>query len=513
MDSHDSRSAHSPGASADGHAPSSSPAEALGAADHAPCRDEDGPPLFASAEAETLYWRAYLDGGRALGREPGHPHMPAGFDLDLSRGPGAPELVSSRLIETWPEAVPVPGLDELKGPPAVRPAPGDGAEALPAAARAVRHDGWTPERQRIFLDMLARTGVVADACRAAKISRDSAYAFRRRAAGAAFAIGWDAALLIARGAIADDVMSRARHGVVDRLYKDGELVAERHRYDNRLTMAVLARLDRVADGLGENAPVARAAAQEWDQFLDSVAEGGSEEAARFLRNRAASPPAAPAPAAGHPPRAAAGRASPPVQAAGRDPLESTAGLLVRLARYEAHGAGLPCELATADLDPARMESWSDQQWARAEASGFLDRLSPESWPAAAREPGEAGGDGSCRLRRLYLRRHPPAAPPPSASPAVEKDEFEGCGVWEDPELGWVTDFPPPEGFTGHEEGDFEEGNYMRELTPDELEACGADPETLAAEREEELALRRAARDRFFGFLPDPLDPPFAPDQS
>jgi hypothetical protein len=45
-----------------------------------------------------------------------------------------------------------------------------------------RHDGWTPDRQRIFLNTLAETGIVEDACGAAGMSRLSACAFRNRAA-------------------------------------------------------------------------------------------------------------------------------------------------------------------------------------------------------------------------------------------------------------------------------------------------------------------------------------------
>ena len=46
-----------------------------------------------------------------------------------------------------------------------------------------RHDGWTPERLRTFLETLAACGVVADACRAASMSPQSAYALRNRRAG------------------------------------------------------------------------------------------------------------------------------------------------------------------------------------------------------------------------------------------------------------------------------------------------------------------------------------------
>ena len=79
------------------------------------------------------------------------------------------------------------------------------------------------------------------------------------------------------------------NGVVDRIYRNGELWGERHRHDNRLAMAVLTRLDRQCDGLGEGAATARIVAQEWDQFLDIVEDGG-DGAGDFLATRAAKCP-------------------------------------------------------------------------------------------------------------------------------------------------------------------------------------------------------------------------------
>ncbi|MFN3725710.1 MAG: hypothetical protein ACK4SZ_05325 [Allosphingosinicella sp.] len=52
---------------------------------------------------------------------------------------------------------------------------------------------------------------------------------------------------MARSRLADEAFSRSMNGIVDRIYRDGVIVAERHRYDNRLTMAVLARLDARVD--------------------------------------------------------------------------------------------------------------------------------------------------------------------------------------------------------------------------------------------------------------------------
>jgi len=113
--------------------------------------------------------------------------------------------------------------------------------------RTIRADGWTPERIRTFLYKLAETGVVAEAARAAGMSRQSAYALRRRAGGRSFDIGWRVALSCAQRAIDDAFRSRVLHGRVDVIVRDGKVWGERHRHDNRLTMAVLTRLDRFAE--------------------------------------------------------------------------------------------------------------------------------------------------------------------------------------------------------------------------------------------------------------------------
>lgn len=64
--------------------------------------------------------------------------------------------------------------------------------ALPTPAEQVRVDGWSPARQRQFLETLAATGIVARACAEAQISTRAAYALRIRGDGAAFRLGWTA---------------------------------------------------------------------------------------------------------------------------------------------------------------------------------------------------------------------------------------------------------------------------------------------------------------------------------
>lgn len=57
------------------------------------------------------------------------------------------------------------------------------------ADRPARRDGWTPARRLRFLAALAEFGDVSLAARACGMSRQSAYALRRRDAG--FALAWD----------------------------------------------------------------------------------------------------------------------------------------------------------------------------------------------------------------------------------------------------------------------------------------------------------------------------------
>ena len=126
-------------------------------------------------------------------------------------------------------------------PPETSPA------TLPAAAPVTltaRSDGWSPERQAIFLRALASTQSVADAARAAGKSRQSAYALRARLRGEPFDRAWHAALQCRFDALAEAALERAMHGVEVPHYYKGEMVGTSRRYDERLTVALLAMRDR-----------------------------------------------------------------------------------------------------------------------------------------------------------------------------------------------------------------------------------------------------------------------------
>ena len=103
----------------------------------------------------------------------------------------------------------------------------------------------TPDRRAAFLDNLSLHGNVRLACKAAAISPQTAY--RARHAQPDFAEQWDDALIQARPHVEAVLADRAINGVEEAVYYHGEEVARRTRYDSRLLLAHLARLDKLAE--------------------------------------------------------------------------------------------------------------------------------------------------------------------------------------------------------------------------------------------------------------------------
>nr|WP_166179875.1 hypothetical protein [Altererythrobacter segetis] len=124
--------------------------------------------------------------------------------------------------------------------------------------------GWTPARKAQFLDHLAHDGAVRTACGRVGMSREAAYHLRRR--DAAFARAWDAALVIARTVSAEVLECRAIHGVEEEVWYRGELVGTRRKYDSRLLLAHMARLDKLAEDSRARDDAAR-----FDELLALVA--------------------------------------------------------------------------------------------------------------------------------------------------------------------------------------------------------------------------------------------------
>ncbi|NCP50119.1 MAG: hypothetical protein GW850_13115 [Sphingomonadales bacterium] len=132
--------------------------------------------------------------------------------------------------------------------------------------RAIRHDGWLPETRVKFLEALARTGNVQASAYFVQMTRQSAYDLRRRDRD--FARGWLAALVLARDIAQDKLQERAIEGVEEEVFYHGEVVATRRRFDSRLLLALLGRLDKIA----EQIPAQRGAAR-FGELMEAIAAG------------------------------------------------------------------------------------------------------------------------------------------------------------------------------------------------------------------------------------------------
>lgn len=112
----------------------------------------------------------------------------------------------------------------------------------PAAVRP-RHDGWTPERQRAFIEALADCGNVSRAAWSVQMTAESAYRLRRHPQAESFRRAWNAALDVGVQRLTDVALERAIEGVATPVFYKGEVVGERRRYNDRLLMFTLRHHD------------------------------------------------------------------------------------------------------------------------------------------------------------------------------------------------------------------------------------------------------------------------------
>jgi hypothetical protein len=111
-------------------------------------------------------------------------------------------------------------------------------DPVPSARR--RHDGWTPERQHLFIAALAKIGMVSAAARAVGMSRKSAYALLERAGPeSGFAHAWADAQAEGRITASFAAVQRAVDGVEIPYFYRGKQCGTRRVYNDRLLIAAL----------------------------------------------------------------------------------------------------------------------------------------------------------------------------------------------------------------------------------------------------------------------------------
>jgi hypothetical protein len=292
--------------------------------------DPLGHPVFATEVEDDAYWRG-LTAGLRMGGESAVTYVG-----------GAPE--------------PLPDAD---------------APFESRRVRRARWDGFTGPKQAIFLERIGEGATVEQAAKAAGISPQAAYNLRNRRAGRAFNIAWEAANRRARRPLADTLHDRSVAGQTQ-TYRDKDelIVGTRHYHDNRLAMGMLTRLDRKAEAYREDERLVTAVAEEFEELLDCIEEGGDAE--DFILSRTPPP-----------------RTYRPQDCLPKADEDWVDAYEIRH-RYDHVD---PADIDISDLDRAGIPRWSRDQWARAERSGLLDRIErDERAEMAARIAGEEARD-------------------------------------------------------------------------------------------------------------------------
>lgn len=118
----------------------------------------------------------------------------------------------------------------------------------PVPRKCARHDGWTPERQKAFIEALADTGSVSRAAAQVNMSSEGAYYLRRQPGADAFRRAWEAALDYGVARMKDIAFERAVEGYLVPMFVGGRLLGWRRKYNDRLLMFCLRHYGEDANG-------------------------------------------------------------------------------------------------------------------------------------------------------------------------------------------------------------------------------------------------------------------------
>jgi hypothetical protein len=119
--------------------------------------------------------------------------------------------------------------------------------------RRYRHDGWTPERQKAFIEALADTGCVDRAARMVNIAQTNAYTLRRAPGAEGFRRAWDAALDFGLKRLKDIAFERAIEGELVPVFQAGKLIGYRRKRNDALLMFCLRHYGQ--DGQGRRTTI------------------------------------------------------------------------------------------------------------------------------------------------------------------------------------------------------------------------------------------------------------------
>jgi 3-hydroxyacyl-CoA dehydrogenase len=133
-----------------------------------------------------------------------------------------------------------------------------------------RTDGWTPAKQREFVEALRDTGVIRQALAKVGLSEQGLGRLRRRPEARAFDLACVAAQRLGvRGRLVSTAYERAIEGSLKGRYYHGELVSEERVYNDRLLMFLIGKLGPLLEPAGESARVEK----DWEGWMEAIETG------------------------------------------------------------------------------------------------------------------------------------------------------------------------------------------------------------------------------------------------
>lgn len=181
-----------------------------------------------------------------------------------------------------PPPEPEPAPTPLVPPPAPTDSPSlPGFDPVPLRYRV---DGWTPEKQRAYVEHLAETLSPAAAAALVGMSAESVRRLRRRPGSEGLNAACDAALrkgLAERGRAA--LIDEAVNGRLVRRFYHGELISEERIRSPRLLLALIEKAEALFAGPG--AAESEAIAADWNASMERLEGGGLDGGHRLWRDR------------------------------------------------------------------------------------------------------------------------------------------------------------------------------------------------------------------------------------
>jgi hypothetical protein len=136
---------------------------------------------------------------------------------------------------------------------------------------------WTAAKMAAFLRQLSATHSISAAAASVGMSRQSAYRLRSRLKGGPFDLAWDVAFHHSYDNLAHAALDRALNGVEVPIFFHGEQVGSYRKYDERLTVALLALTTQRGNVplLGRHAAAAERHAGRFEALVAEVEAGAA----------------------------------------------------------------------------------------------------------------------------------------------------------------------------------------------------------------------------------------------